>query len=417
MTENTPRRLRVLLSAYALLPNHGSEPGVGWNVATRLAKHHDVTVLCGDLGGGRRTESELQNYFRTHGPIPGLDVCYVPPSALTRAIHWMHAQPGLWFLYYPAYKIWQRDAFARAVELHAHKPFDLVHQLIFASYREPGYLWRLPVPFFWGPISGAFSPPLKMLRIGGARFLVRHLGNAFQRRFSRRSAMAARKASLTWTVSDDDRRLIESWGGRVEQQCEVGTSNISELPRVRRKGEVLRLVWSGTHIPRKALPLALEAMARLPENQQFHLDILGEGPSTLKCQTMSRRLHIEHLVTWHGQLALQDALAVMSKAHALLHTSLSESTSTVVLEALASGLPVVCHDACGMRTAVTDQCGLKVPLLDPETSIDGFCRAIQELAEPLVYNQLSAGAIQRAHELTWDSKVARISDAYINVCG
>jgi glycosyltransferase involved in cell wall biosynthesis len=229
--------------------------------------------------------------------------------------------------------------------------------------------------------------------------------------------MAARKASLTWTVSDDDRRLIESWGGRAEQQCEVGTSNISELPRVRGEGEVLRLVWSGRHVPGKALPLALEAMARLPRNQQFHLDILGTGPRTLECQTLSRRLHIEQLVTWHGQLALQDALAVMSKAHVLLHTSISEASSMAILEALALGLPVVCHDACGMRTAVTDQCGIKVPLLDPETSIDGFCRAIQKLTEPPVYNLLSTGAIQRAHELTWDSKVARISDAYMNVCG
>ena len=81
------------------------------------------------------------------------------------------------------------------------------------------------------------------------------------------------------------------------------------------------------------------------------------------------------------------------------------------------GLPVICHDACGMQTAVTDRCGIKVPLHDPETSIDGFCRAIQKLAEPQFYNQLSAGALHRAHELTWDSKVARISEAYLNVCG
>ena len=81
------------------------------------------------------------------------------------------------------------------------------------------------------------------------------------------------------------------------------------------------------------------------------------------------------------------------------------------------GLPVICHDACGMQTAVTDRCGIKVPLHDPETSIDGFCRAIQKLAEPQFYNQLSAGALHRAHELTWDSKGARISEAYLNVCG
>jgi glycosyltransferase involved in cell wall biosynthesis len=156
-------------------------------------------------------------------------------------------------------------------------------------------------------------------------------------------------------------------------------------------------------------------MARLPKDQQYHLDILGTGPLTMKCQTLSRRLGLEPIVTWHGQLAQRDALAVMSKAHALLHTSVSEGTPAVVLEALAAGMPVLCHDACGMKFAVTDQCGIKIPQQDPETSIKGFCDALQRLADPLVYNRLSVGALNRASELTWDSKVAKISEAYMRI--
>jgi glycosyltransferase involved in cell wall biosynthesis len=298
--------------------------------------------------------------------------------------------------------------------MHKRQPFDLAHHLNMIGYREPGYLWRLPVPFFWGPIGGAFSPPMKIsLQVGGVRFLARYVVNAFQRRFSRRSALAARKASLIWVVTEDDLRMIETWGGRTEMQCEAGTSNISDLPHVRReKSEPLRLVWSGNHISRKALPLALEAMSRLPKPQTCHLDILGSGPKTVPCQSLARRLGIEHLLTWHGRLAQADALAVMSKAHALLHTSICEATATVVLESLALGLPVLCHDAGGMKTAVTDLCGFKVPLRDRATSIDGFCRGIQGLSEPQVYNRLSLGALQRAHELTWDRKVTRINEVY-----
>jgi glycosyltransferase involved in cell wall biosynthesis len=416
MNLETPKRLRVLLSAYAIAPNHGSEPGIGWNVATRLAKYHDVTVLCGDLAGGRRTEKELQNYFQDHGPIPGLEVCYVPPSAFTRTLHWMHGCPGLWFLYYFAYKVWQNDAYLCAARMHARRPFELSHHLNMQGYREPGYLWRLAIPFFWGPICGAFSPPLKIsLQTGSLWFCVRYLVNGFQRTFSHRAAKAARKASLTWTVTEDERRMIERWGGLAELQSDTGTSNISDSPRVRAENETLRLVWSGQHIPRKALPLALEAMARLPEDQLFHLDILGTGPKTPHCQALARRLRIEHMVTWHGQLTQPEALAVMSKADALLHTSICEATSTVVPEALSLGMPVICHDVCGMKTAVTDQCGIRVPLRDCKTSIDGFSRAIQELGDSVVYNRLSIGALQRAQEMTWDRKVARISEAYTNI--
>src|ERR1017187_6046021 len=154
--------------------------------------------------------------------------------------------------------------------MHAKKPFDLIHQLTFGSYREPGYLWRLPVPFLWGPISGAGGDPplsyLRMLGIAGTRFLTRRVGNVMETRFSHRSELAARKASLTWVVSEDERCLIEHWGVRAEQQLEVGTSPTCQLPRDRAVEKPLRLVWSGQHIARKALPLALEALAHLAED-------------------------------------------------------------------------------------------------------------------------------------------------------
>ena len=414
-------RLRVLLSAFAFGPNRGSEPGVGWNVATRLARHHDVTVVCGDLTGRRRTESDLAEYFQCHTQIPGLTVLYVPASRLTRAMNWMHAIPGLWFLYYPAYRMWQQDAFAAAAALHTRKPFDLVHQLTFASYREPGYLWHLPVPFFWGPIGGAGGdPPVRyqrMLGIAGTRFLTRRVGNFVHRRFSLRPVQAARRATLTWVSTDRERRLIERWGGRAEQQLEVGTSLTRELPKVRAGDEVLRLVWSGQHIARKALPLALESLARLGEYPAVHLDVLGGGPMTEAWKRLSVRLHVDHLVTWHGCILLPEALAVMTKGHVLLHTSLAEGTPTVIVEALSLGLPVVCHDACGMGLAVDERSGIRVPLIDPETSIESFSDAIRRLAtNRRLYEDLSQGALERAAGLTWDNKVRRFNEAYLAAC-
>lgn len=412
MNCGAPRRLRVLLSAFAISPNQGSEAGVGWNVAIRLAKYHDVTVLCGDLSAGRRTEFELQSYFETRGPVEGLNVCYVPPSRFARAINWLHGRPGMWYLYYTAYRNWQKDAYARAAILHSQAPFDLTHQLTFASFREPGYIWRLPVPFVWGPIGGASSPPLAMASIGGGKLVVRLLVNTFQRKFASRSAVAARKATTTWIATLDDQRVIEKWGGRAEYQCEVGAPEISPAPKVRKIDDPLRLVWSGLHIPRKALPLALKALARLTRKDNVYLDILGSGPETAKCKALARQLNIGDMLRWHSRLPQSVALKVMADGHALLLSSISEGTPMVLVEALALGMPVICHDACGMKTAVTERCGIKVPLVDAETSISGFCNAIERLLEATLYNQLAVGALLQAHELTWDRKVEKMCEAY-----
>ncbi len=43
-------------------------------------------------------------------------------------------------------------------------------------------------------------------------------------------------------------------------------------------------------------------------------------------------------------------------------TSLKDLTSTVLLEALAQGVPVICPDHCGFADVVTGECGLKIPM-------------------------------------------------------
>src|ERR1700744_357722 len=40
-----PKKLKVLISAYACEPHKGSEPEVGWQWAMQMARYHEVTVL------------------------------------------------------------------------------------------------------------------------------------------------------------------------------------------------------------------------------------------------------------------------------------------------------------------------------------------------------------------------------------
>ena len=86
----------------------------------------------------------------------------------------------------------------------------------------------------------------------------------------------------------------------------------------------------------------------------------------------------------------------------------------MVLEALASGLPVICLDLGGPGSIVGSSCGIAVqPGQKSETEV------IQELAaamirlsrEPEFRSQLSHGARQRAGELTWEIAAAGIYSA------
>jgi glycosyltransferase involved in cell wall biosynthesis len=410
-------RLRILLSAFACSPDRGSEAGVGWQIATRLARHHDVTVLCGDLGPARTTEESLLRYFGSNPKIPGLNIEYVGPTRETGLLCWLHGKPGLWSLYYAAYHAWQKKAFAVAQDLHSVRPFDLAHQLTYTTYREPGYLWRLPVPFFWGPIAGAADVPLSFAGVLGVRgtlaFGFRRVANAIQRRVSNRAKLAAQKAELVWTCTEAEQRLIERWGGRAEMGRDTGTVVLTDKHRTRRDSDSLEIAWSGLHVARKAMPIMLEAVARLKAKVRVTLHVLGAGPETQACREIARRLGIDGSIVWHGHLPHREALDVMGRTDVFVHSSLLEGTSSVVLEALSLALPVICHDTCGMATAINEDCGIKIPLQNPETSVSGFAQAIERIAlDPQLYERLSLGALERARELTWDRKVERISEAY-----
>ena len=123
-------------------------------------------------------------------------------------------------------------------------------------------------------------------------------------------------------------------------------------------------------------------------------------------------------ITWHGRLSYPEALQKMGKADVFIHSSFREAASMVVLEALGWGMPVICHDACGMAAAVDDTCGIKVPLVNPARSIKGFRDSLDRLLRnPEQVERLSEGALRRASELSWDAKAKDIADAYTQMGG
>jgi glycosyltransferase involved in cell wall biosynthesis len=190
--------------------------------------------------------------------------------------------------------------------------------------------------------------------------------------------------------------------------------------RVHDPSRPLRVIWSGIHVGRKALPILLEAVAALPDAERWRLElvVLGDGPEHARWRALAARLRISTQVRWTGWLPQTMAVAEIATADILAFTGVQEGTPHSVLEALSYGLPVICHDACGMGTAVTNACGIKVPLRGPETSIAGFAAALHRLiTEPHVLARLSQAALDRAGELSWDAIARRIADIYRHVSG
>ncbi len=412
--------MRILLSCYYFSPYRGGEAAVGWQYATGIAKlGHDVTVLYGDLADSMPMKADVEKFAKETGLPERLSVVHVPPDRLARKIHDLHAKPGLFFLYYPAYRLWQKRAYATALRLHTNNPFDIAHQLTIIGFREPGYLWQLDTAFAWGPLNGAALMPWGFIPgfgwKGRYQHVVRNLMNWVQMRLPSRSRRAARAAKKIWAVTEEDRHMVENiWLSHAETMIETG-ANPSPSASVRRRSQdtPLRLVWCGLLEARKSLHLVLHALALLPDEVECELHVVGDGAERTSWQRLGETLRLGNRVIWHGRVTHSKAQELMSAGHALVHSSVKEGTPHVVLEAMALGMPVICHDACGMGVAVDGNCGIKVPMRNPETSVAGFRDAMIRLwQEPALLGTLSEGAARRAQELSWDNKILQVEAAY-----
>lgn len=409
------RRLRVLVSGYSCDPTRGSEPGVGWGWVKALSRHHDLTVITSDLFRAN-IEAELQRDPALQGR---LQFHYVPRTRYLRLSRlWKPAL--LWTC-----RRWQKDAYRLALALQRDRGFDLVHQLTWVTFREPGYLWKLEVPFVWGPIGGLENTPWRLLPTlglwGSAHFACRNVLNALHKRLLLRPRRAFRKArgGIIAATEGIRREILRHYGEDSQVICETAPPEpIAATHSIRLGGQPLRISWSGAHDPGKVLPLLLHAVARLPGTMRWELHILGEGPCTAKWQRVARRLGVDDRCTWHGQVRRQQAIALLGNSHVFALTSVKDLTTTVVMEALSRGVPVVCLDHCGFADVVNSECGIKVPLGTPDSISACLADALERLwADEAARQRLAAGALQRVGLFTFERKAEAVSGIYQQLAG
>lgn len=412
--------MKVLASAYACNPFRGSEEGVGWGWINAIARKHEVWVLTAayhrtDLEHAMLRAPEIRE--RMHFVFVDEKPWHYRPTPGWIKIENSVAKPVMnW-----AYRGWLRNAFGLARKLHSDIGFHLAHQITYVGFRFPGHLWRLDIPFVWGPIGGLENMPwrfLPELGVGGAlHYAARNAINIAHKRFLRgpRKAFAAGRPGVIAATSGI-RREIERWYDiDSEVICEIGlpTGSIASTHSERRLEEPFRIAWSGLHLSRKALPILLRALASLPPQMDWRLEIFGDGSCRTDWQALASRLGLDDRCAWRGQVSREAALAGVRRAHLFVITSLQDLTSTVLIEALANGVPVICPDHCGFSDVLTPECGVKVPIL----SVAGFEKGLRDTILDLYRDEekrrhMARGALRRAWDFSWEEKTLKLDLIY-----
>lgn len=174
----------------------------------------------------------------------------------------------------------------------------------------------------------------------------------------------AQDARFVRVISDFNRRFLAALPGFPADKlqvlrCGVDVSGPTALPPEPAAGAPWRLVFVGALLPRKGVDDLLSALALLPPDLAWHLDILGGGRLDATLREQAAALGMSN-VTFHGPQPSDAVRAAMQAAHLVLVPSRegaggrSEGIPVVLMEALSHARPVIASNLSGIPELVED---------------------------------------------------------------
>jgi sugar transferase (PEP-CTERM/EpsH1 system associated) len=142
----------------------------------------------------------------------------------------------------------------------------------------------------------------------------------------------------------------------------------------------------------------------------FRLDVVGDGPAGKDVQALADELGLSGHVRFLG--FRDDVADLLAEADFFVLSSVTEGISLTLLEAMATGLPVVATDVGGNREVVAHgRTGLLVPARSPEPLAEAILRLVRN---PETTRQMGAAARRRVEqEFDLRRVVARYEQLYL----
>lgn len=162
----------------------------------------------------------------------------------------------------------------------------------------------------------------------------------------------------------------------------------------------------------KGLDILLKAFSRMKKDFPAKLLVVGEGELKIFYQKQARSLGIQDKVVFVGKVGNDELPQFYSLANFFVLPSRdrSESFGLVILEAMASGLPVIASNLPGVRTLIDDgQDGL---LVEPKDAI-ALAKALENFLVIDLKKEFGKKGRKKAETLySWNSVGERLDRLY-----
>lgn len=331
---------------------------------------------------------------------------------------------GLYLQIY--YYCWQVMVFRMAKRLHREIGFELAYHVTYARYWSPSLCSRLPIPFIWNVGGGESVPKPFRATLGLGGRLRERLKDCvwavtpydpLVKTTARRSALILTNSQYTAgkingagdrpmihmesaMLDDEAVELIEHFGSRTDAAGEKKFCFAS----------MTRLIpWKGVH-------LALQAFkeAGLPNSEYW---IVGEGSQRKALEKLVDSLGLSSTVVFWGNPPREEWMKLLNSAGALVHTSVCDNFSPIVLEAMIAETPVISLRLGELAEHLNDDHSFFVDATNPRVAIEGLARAMRAVVgNPEEASRRAASARDVAvNGFSFQSRMKRLNKAIDDV--
>lgn len=228
-----------------------------------------------------------------------------------------------------------------------------------------------------------------LISIHGYEFTVRQRQFIFRKfvcknaDFIRVNSDIVRKTVISWGIDPKKITIIED---RVD--CDHFNPEIDGTEIRNTLGKYRKIAISvGSLIEIKGFDTLLEAVKIVKKSENnFLVMILGDGEQKEFLQKKAKELGILDSVVFMGNIPYENIPKYYAASDLFVHPSYVESMGRVILEAQASGKPVVATNIGGIPEAASKS-AILVPSKDPKLLADGILKVLksQDLAKSMSY--------------------------------
>ncbi|MCD7847489.1 MAG: glycosyltransferase family 4 protein [Oscillospiraceae bacterium] len=360
----------------------------------------------------------IESYLEENGNI-NIHFHYVPvPHVLGKLLK------GRKF-YFASYVIWQWYAYKEAKKLHIKEHFDIAHHVAIADFLIIGLLWKLDVPFIFGPVGGGQETPYEL-----RDYVQKYRRNERIRSLINNFALSlpsykkgCRKAAEIFVSNDETVSVMRKHLGfniKLTQMCELGVDDEYLEDRkelAHENNDIIHILVSGRLMYRKGIELLLDAVKVLETNIPYVVDLYGGGHQIedVKQQIIDRKL--QDIVIMHGKVPFEKMPKVYADADIFCLPSLRETTGTAVIEAMANKLPVVALNQNGVKYLVEEDAGILAEIGTKEETIRNLAAALKTLIESYELRVVlgNNGYEKLRNKYTWKKKTEEMTGIYKSV--